>query len=320
MSQPSVAVLLAVYNPKVSWFCELLDSINAQTYQNLSLYVRNDASTKISREEVEKTVAEHITKIPFVIHHNEENLGSTKTFEALVLDCKEDFIAFCDQDDVWLPEKIEKTLRLFEESPLSPTLVCTELRIMDGEGKILSPNMQTYRRRHRFFRGAKLAPSLIYRNFVMGCTLLMKRDRALSYLPIPKCMIHDHYLAFRAAMDGAIDYLEEPQILYRVYGGNQTGILVGVKTKEDYHVKHIGDFADRLDALRPYAGSMPEYEKATEWLTAREKNWNRKKGAFRSLFALRSCNPSTTKFELFVLRMPKPLFRLTVYLIKKRIL
>ena len=137
MEHPTVAILLATYNPSLDWLCELLDSLNAQTYPSLRLYVRDDASTKVSTAHLEELLRTHITEFPFVFHQNAKNLGSTATFEALVRDtADEPYVAFCDQDDVWLPEKMENTLRLLCESPLSPTAVCTNVRVIDGEGKL----------------------------------------------------------------------------------------------------------------------------------------------------------------------------------------
>ena len=317
MEQPMIAILLATYNPPIDWLCELLDSLNAQTYPSLRLYVRDDASTKVSTAHLEELLRTHITEFPFVFHQNAKNLGSTATFEALVRDtADEPYVAFCDQDDVWLPEKMENTLRLLCESPLSPTAVCTNVRVIDGEGKLLADRMEEHRRRHVFLRGEGLASELIYRNFALGCTMVMERARVLSYLPFPSALVHDHYLLFRAALDGAIDVLTEPQMLYRVYGGNQTGVMAGVKTKSDYFVRRIEPFAKRLKVLCTYT-ELPALQKAGEWSRARVANFRREKGSFRALWRLRNVNSAWSLFELFALRFPPPLFRLAVGLVQK---
>ena len=127
VSQPTIAILLATYEPREDWLVELLRSLNEQTYPALHLYVRDDASPHTALSRIEELLRAHITKFPFVLHRNEQNLGSTQTFAALVEDCSEPYIAFCDQDDVWLPEKLERTLRLLLESPLHPSAVCQRL-------------------------------------------------------------------------------------------------------------------------------------------------------------------------------------------------
>ena len=320
MENQSLAILLAVYEPREDWLIELLDSLNAQTYPNLKLYVREDRSPTYPLSRLRKLLRDHITAFPWELHQNDTNLGSTKTFEALVRDASEHYVAFCDQDDVWLPCKIKNSVHLLENSPLSPTLVCSELRVINGQGEMLSPDMAHHRRRHVFLRGVGLAPALITRNFVVGCTVILTRARAMSYLPFPNEAIHDHYLAFRAALDGAIDFLPEPQILYRVYGGNQTGVMTGVLTKEDYRRERIEAYAARVEAFAKYAPDLKELHTMRAFYRARRDNFHRKKGGARALWRLRTCNPSTALFELVAPRIPDPLFRFAVKLIQKRLL
>ena len=312
MENKSVAILLAIYNPREDWLIELLDSLNQQTYPSLCLYVRDDASPSYSLDRLRMLLDEHITAFPYRLTQNEKNVGSNETFSELICDAvDEHYIAFCDQDDVWLPNKIENTVRLYEESPLRPTMVCANVSIIDGDGSDVAPTIDSFRRRHVFLRGNGIASELIYRNFAMGCTIVMERERALSYRPFPASIVHDHYLAFRAAADGAIDYLPEAQMRYRVYGGNQTGVMSGVETKADYYEKRILVFEERINAFAK-AVSLPELELAARWCEARKRNFKREKGGFRALWKLKHVNKSTSIFELFALRFPRFLFRFVI--------
>ena len=319
MKNEKIAILLAIYDPKEDWLIELLDSLNRQTYPHLCLYVRDDASPNYPIERLEQVLAAHVTRFPFTLNRNEKNLGSNETFAALVRDCKEPYVAFCDQDDVWNEDKLANTVTLFEESPLHPTMVCANVSVINGEGKEIAARMEQHRRRHVYLRGENVAPHLIYRNFVMGCTMLMERERALSYLPFPAEVVHDHYLAFRAAADGAIDFLEEPQMRYRVYGGNQTGVMTGVCTKEDYRRRRIDVFDARVSRFSE-AVNLPELEQAVEWSQARVKNFERQKGGWKALWRTRKTNFVTSIFELIVLRLPMPVFRLAIKLVQKGVL
>ncbi len=324
MGDPTIAVLLAVYDPPRDWLAQLLDSLNGQTYPSLRVYVRDDASPHCTKEELSALLSAHLTRVPYVQLQNERNLGSNKTFEQLVRDASEPYIAFCDQDDIWLPDKLETSMRLLSESPLSPTLVCANVSVIDGEGNELSPSITQHRRRHVFLRGQQLGGTFLYRNYVMGCTVVMERARALSYLPFPDAVVHDHYLAFRAACDGAIDYTERPLMRYRIYGGNQTGVMVGVSTKTDYKTRRIDAFSARLNAFTATcpanAPVRSDLEAACAWRDARVANYERKKGSFKTLWRLRHHNKAATLFELVALRLPAPLFRLAVRLVQKRIL
>ena len=319
MDTQSIAVLLAIYDPREDWLIELLQSLNAQTYPAIKLYVRDDASPNYPIEQLEAILKKYITAFPFVLHRNAHNLGSNQTFAALVKDCNEPLIAFCDQDDVWLADKLTNTHRLFTESPLHPLLVCTNVSVMDGDGKQIASRMEEHRKRHIFLRGENLAPGLINRNFAMGCTMLMRREFANQCLPFPNGVVHDHYLAFCAAAKGALDYLEEPQLRYRVYGGNQTGVMTGVTTKADYFEKRIAVFETRIRRFSEVA-SIPELNQALAWCAARRRNFYREKGGFGELFRLRKFNFVTSMFELFALRLPTPLFRFAIRLIQRGVL
>ena len=320
MQGNSLAILLAVYEPREDWLIRLLDSLNTQTYPNLKLYVREDQSPTYPLSRLSELLETHITAFPWELHQNERNLGSNQTFEALVRDCSEDYVAFCDQDDIWLPDKLKNSVELLESSPLSPTLVCSELRIINGDGQAISPDMAHHRHRHVFLRGNGLAPTLFTRNFVVGCTVVLSRHRAVSYLPFPKEAVHDHYVAFRAALDGALDYLPDPQILYRVYGGNQTGVMTGVSTKEDYYRERIQVYSDRVDTFSKYAPDLPELQELQAFCKARKRNYRRERGSAKELWKLRKSNPTTALFEVVALRLPTPLFRLAIRMIQKRMI
>ena len=320
MENKSLAILLAVYEPREDWLIELLDSLNEQTYPNLKLYVREDCSPTYALARLQEILQEHVTAFPWELHQNSSNLGSNKTFEALVRDASEEYVAFCDQDDIWLPDKIKNGVDLLENSPISPTLVCSELRVINREGKIISPDMAHHRRRHIFQRGKGLSPTLATRNFVVGCTVILPRERAVSYLPFPDAVVHDHYIAFRAALEGAIDYLDEPQMLYRVYGGNQTGVMTGVSTKDDYLRERIERYAARVETFAQYAPHLEELDRMRAFAQARRDNFSRNRGGARALWRMRSYNLPTTRFELVALRLPDPIFRFAIKLIQKRIL
>ena len=315
MMERNLAILLAVYNPREDWLIELLDSLNRQTYPSITLYVRDDASPNYSMNRLKQVLCEHITAFPYILRQTEVNCGSNQTFEHLVRDASDaHYVAFCDQDDIWLPDKLTNSVALLENSPLSPALVCSNVSVIDGSGRKIATSLEQYRRRHVLLRGRELARGLIYRNFVMGCTVVMERRRVMHALPFPNVVVHDHYLAFCAAIEGAIDYLEAPQMHYRIYGGNQTGVMVGIESKHDYAKHRILAFGKRLDAFSAVS-DIPALREARAWYDSRIRNFNRERGGFRGLWRLRAVNPSTSLFELFALRLPAPLFRMSVRLI-----
>ena len=304
--KPLISIVMAVYHPRMDWLAEQLDSLNAQTYPNLELIVCDDGPDAPVGE---RMFAEHITAFPWELVRNEENLGSNKTFERLTQMAGGEYIAYCDQDDIWLPQKLAVLQSQIKER--GAELVCGDVVPMDAQGRDFADSITAIRPRHVFQEGAGLAPSLIYRNFVIGCTMLIPREAALTALPFAEHMVHDHYLAFFCALQGAIAVCAEHLVRYRIHGENQTGVLARIETQEEYGEKHLTPFCARVEELRARF-SLPELDRAAQWAEARQKNAARRKGGMRKLWKLRSVNKTTTLFELIALRLPPPLFRLAL--------
>ena len=115
IGKPPIAILMAVYEPRMDWLREQLLSLEAQTYPNLRLYICDDCSPTVPHEEIRRCVEECIHSFPYELKRNESNLGSNKTFEVLTQEVTGEYFAYCDQDDVWFPDKIEKTLKRMNE-------------------------------------------------------------------------------------------------------------------------------------------------------------------------------------------------------------
>ena len=76
---------------------------------------------------------ECITSFPYSITRNEENLGSNGTFERLTREAEGDLFAYCDQDDIWLPEKLTVLQKAMERE--QALVVCSDMYIIDSSGK-----------------------------------------------------------------------------------------------------------------------------------------------------------------------------------------
>ena len=81
--KPRIAILMAVYEPRMDWLREQLLSLEGQTYPNLRLYIRDDSSPTVAFGEIEALVRECIRSFPFEIRRNEKILGSNETFQRL---------------------------------------------------------------------------------------------------------------------------------------------------------------------------------------------------------------------------------------------
>ena len=289
-------------------------TLNSQDYPNLRLYIRDDCSPTVPYDDILALVARCITAFPFFIEQNEENLGSNKTFERLTVEAEGEYFAYCDQDDVWLPEK----LTALEAEMRKPQvgIVCSDVFPIDASGKQIASSITELRPRHVLLDGADLSGKLIYRNFAIGCTMLIRSRIAKSAVPFAESMVHDHYLAWFTAREHEIRSIKSPLIWYRIHEGNQTGVLAGITTKRDYMDLHLNVFVSRVHELSGKADSS-EMKVARRWADARRDNAKRIPGAAKALWTLRSVNISTTVFELVALRLPDPLFRLAVRAIQK---
>ena len=312
--KPLISILMAVYEPNIKWLREQLISLNEQTYPNLRLYIRDDCSPTVSFEEIQSCIKDCISAFPVIIQRNDKNLGSNLTFEKLTKEGEGDYFAYCDQDDVWLPEKLEILIK--EIKIHNAALVCSDVFVMNGQGKKIANSIQDIRPRHIFYSGKNLVGTLLYRNFVIGCTMLIPANIAKEACPFVKSMVHDHYLALYAGINGNIYSYSMPLIRYRIHGGNQTGVLSNITTKEDYAKKHMGAFFKRIDELSQRF-SFEELTLAKEWAKARKDNYEGKPLGIYHLWKLRNVNKATSLFELVGLRMPNFLFVWLIRLIQK---
>ncbi len=309
-----IAILLATYNPNIGWLTAQLQSLNAQSYSHLTLYVCDDCSTTITLRELEEIIKNNVTAFPFTLFRNEKNVGSNKTFEFLTEKAEGDFFAYCDQDDVWLPEKLEKLIGIMQDENV--TLACSDVIPIDAEGKKLADSIIELRPRQQFLSGEGLASGLIYKNFVSGCTLLIRSDIAKLALPFATYLVHDHYLAIFSAMRGKIAVSDTPLIKYRLHGSNQTGVLTNIQTKQDYFDLHVMAFYNRVIELKKLF-DLPELDNALDWANARIDNFNKKRGCVKKLYSLRKVNKKTTMFEIIILRCPNWVFKAVLSKIQK---
>ncbi|WP_312647410.1 glycosyltransferase [Aminipila sp.] len=301
---PLVNIVMATFNPRMDWLKEQLQSLNEQTYKNIIIYIRDDCSDKVSLEEIKAFIKETITNFPYSIQQNAENIGSNRTFEKLTEQAEGQYIAYCDQDDIWLPEKIQKLVDFIQQT--NSQLVCSDVYVIDTKGKTNANSITGARKRHVFKEGGNLANDLLFRNFVIGCTMLMPTKLAKDAMPFVEDMVHDHYLALYASTKGSIDVYKENLIRYRIHESNQTNILSKVSNKATYYQVRIKPYLRRMEQLKKRF-DIKELDEAYEWAQAREVYYQNKSSS-KALWHLRHLDKNTTIFELVMLRMPSSVF------------
>ena len=319
--KPLIAILMAVYEPQLDWLREQLESLEKQTYPNLKLYVRDDCSETVSFEEIERCIKEYIHSFPYEIQRNEANLGSNRTFERLTEEADGTYFAYCDQDDVWLPEKLAVLQEELERT--DALLVCSDLYIIDGEGKQTADSITKIRRRHVFRSGGGLTEGLLISNFVTGCTMLVRSEAAKAAVPFCPYMVHDHYIALCCSAAGDIYSVTRPLIRYRVHGRNQTGVMAGVQDKASYRRERIDLPLHKFRWLEQHFPYREEFQEEIsqrrEWMYARQSNWNRHGGA-GIVWKRRKLSPLASLFELSARWFPERVLMWIIHLTQKNVI
>lgn len=217
-----IDILLATYNGE-KYLKEQIDSILSQTYKNFRLIISDDCSKDKTRE-ILKQYEEKDNRI--IVYYQEKNLGYVKNFEFLLTKVENEIYALSDQDDVWLPEKIEKSYNKMKES--GADLVFTDLEVVDENLKIICPSYNDHMLLTRKIEKYKKNYRMQYMyNCITGCTLISKKKFLKEILPIPtnsKYLIHDSWIGLVISLYGKIEYLNEKTIKYRQHGNNQVGI------------------------------------------------------------------------------------------------
>lgn len=141
-SVPRVNVLLSTYNGE-KYLSSQLDSLLAQSYKNIYIYIRDDGSTDATLSIINSYIAKyHQSNNPQIIlldNPQKENLGYMKSFWTLLeKSAPADYYAFCDQDDFWLPDKVKLGIQALEkEDPNRPLLYSSSFTYCDEKMNIM---------------------------------------------------------------------------------------------------------------------------------------------------------------------------------------
>ncbi|WP_068777560.1 glycosyltransferase family 2 protein [Paenibacillus sp. FJAT-26967] len=221
----SVVVLLSTYNGEK--FLEAqLDSILNQSYSNLTVIIRDDGSTDATVSILE--AYQQYDQI-ILVSDTRNNLGPKMSFGELLrlglLDTTAKYFMFADQDDIWLPDKIERTLRKMKQEEAGgaslPILIHSDLRVIGIQGEEIHPSFWAYQN----LRPSRDSfPRLLMQNVITGCTVMLNRQLAELCLPVhPDAIMHDWWIGLVASAFGKIGYVHEPTILYRQHQQNSVG-------------------------------------------------------------------------------------------------
>jgi glycosyltransferase involved in cell wall biosynthesis len=219
-----IDILLATYNGE-KYLDEQIQSLINQNFQEWRLLIHddnsNDKTTKIIRSYAER----YPERIQFL--DDTKSFGSASAnFAYLLSRSKADYIMFCDQDDVWLPNKVEKSFskmkKLEDLYTSKPLMVFSDLQVVDEEMNVLENSM---------WKSERLNPelvndvySILALNVVTGCTMMINNKAKQLVSPMPNHdILHDHWIAVNISKYGHSSYINEPLIKYRQHSSNVMG-------------------------------------------------------------------------------------------------
>lgn len=295
MNNPSIAVVMTTYNGE-RFLAQQVESLLTQTLKPDTIIICDDLSSDKTVEILEQFKKSH--GIQYYV--NETRLGVVANFKkAVSLASSADYIALCDQDDIWLPEKLEKSfLELSSiDDGITPAMIYSDLIVIDQQNNVLNPSltneMGTDKYRH-------CLSTLLFGNFTLGCTIFMNRPMGNLFADIPVNPVfnHDAWITLIAFSFGKAQCLPEASILYRKHETNVTFAhhkkstrLVRIKQ----HLKSLlgsDNFLQNQFILvkaffQQYQGrlSPDQQHEIRHFLSLEKKSYWRKKMAFEKAFS-----------------------------------
>ena len=317
--KPLISILMAIYEPRMDWLKEQLDSLNAQTYPNLRLYIRDDCSPTVPFGKIEELITECITTFSYSMERNEKNLGFNSTFERLTQEAEGEYFAYCDQDDVWLPEKLEVLQEAINREQAE--LVCSDMFIIDENDRQIADSITKIRRHHIFRSGTGLTDTLWYSNFASGCALLVRAETAKQAIPLNPYMYYDHYITFFCANCGKVISILQPLLYHREHRENQSSTMQGVHDKESYRRIRVDRKVEEVRWLKEHFVCDSELKEtltsASAWMDARCKYIRGDRTQRKLIWKYRRYSPRVSLFEIAMPYLPEPLFRLFIWASRK---
>lgn len=219
-----IAILLAAYNGH-KYIREQLDSLFAQSFKNWILYVRDDGST----DDTLAILHEYAGKYGHIVicDNGNRHLGARDSFMNLLEQVDSPYYMFMDEDDIWLPHKIENEYRAINKLEAEkPALVLTNLKLVDGNLNVTAES---------FWKINKFSPHIFnsfryqaYLGYATGCTMMFNKEAKDASFPMPDyAPMHDWWVTVAVYRNkGNITFIAEPQMLYRKHGDNTTGDFV----------------------------------------------------------------------------------------------
>ena len=288
--QDKIEILLATYNGE-RYIEEQIESILNQDYKNWVVRVCDDASTDHTFEILKQYYEKYPDK--FLIEKKEKGSGTAKTnFFYLMKQSTCDYVMCCDQDDVWLPNKISLTMQEMKriEKKEVPCLVHTDLKVVNDKLEVLGESFFVHSNLRKKFQYREV----LIQNHVTGCTMMMNRaliELLCEEMDYTHILMHDWLAAIVASAFGKVGFVDCPTMLYRQHainsvGAKKYGVALLLSKLKDNSIRRS------LEATAMQAGVISKvykenYDKETYKFTVEYSNIYRKWKGYRICFYIK---------------------------------
>jgi glycosyltransferase involved in cell wall biosynthesis len=215
----NISVVIATYNGE-QFIKEQLDSIAAQTLLPSEVVICDDASSDTTVSIIKSHIL--FERIKLVI--NDCNIGLVENFKKAVTNCNpNNYIAFCDQDDIWFPNKLKlnfETISKIEKKAL-PSIVYSDSTLIDKTGKTLYKSFMHAigidKYKHNY-------ETVLFGSVMLGCTMMINPKMRSYFLEIPNepSIFHDAWMALVGFAIGECIFINQPLVYYKKHSNNIT--------------------------------------------------------------------------------------------------
>ncbi len=212
----NISIAMTTFNGE-KYLSAQLDSVLNQTYKDFELIICDDCSTD-STKQIISSYAESDSRIKF--YSNKKNLGFKKNFEKAIQLCNNDYIALCDQDDIWFPEHLEKLINNIGNYDIC----CGDAVLIDKNGNSLNKLLSEDNEFNYFYNNDKLLYKILCTgNPFQGASMLLKKTFLKKSLPIPETIpFHDTWFSLCACLQNRIFYINDIITKYRQHDATIT--------------------------------------------------------------------------------------------------
>lgn len=230
---PLVSVVIATYN-MAQYLAQAVDSILQQTWQNLEVIVVDDGSTDNTSE-----IMSRYSNNAKVIYIRNENQGQPKAKNCGIKNTKGDFIAFCDADDLWEPNKLDVQMPLFSNPAVG--IVYSEVSNIDEH------NQRYIKEGNEVRHTGKITNFMLLENFVPFGTSVIRRAciEKNGIFDEEFRMGIDWDLWLRYSLDWEFAYTPERTYIYRVWSGQMS---TNYRGRYDHAVRILKKFVSTHSA------------------------------------------------------------------------